>query len=1312
MNEEELLASGLPELTEEQLLQLQIQAEQSANTPEFLGDEEPQVAETAPTQTQEQPQVLQQQEQQAPAQAVETSPFKNDDGTIDYEKIDRYGAEGDMDVVTGLYDFVQPLLNAIPGIDLKQAPKFENQVAQTVREISSIVLPTMALGGVGTGALAGAANKVRHVNNLKFLNNAPVKWLGEKAFAAGSGAFVDYVVPMNQTDDNLTGSLQKAWPRSWGWLPDQIATLDSDSPETKRWKNVLEGSYLGLAIDMVQGFAKLKAKVSKTHELLKHVPEDETGKAWFKKNVVIDESPEDVVIRSGAKRTDELDEVGSYNFDKATDPTEDVFGFNDSYAPQESGIRSVDDLGIVGATIDGVRIDNNLGTINGRVGSVMSEGALKFANESGENAESVILGLASVLKDSGKYGYKISDSRYISHAEILENGMKRANEFYEMDLGELQRSLQPGSIYMPGKDADTGVAMMTTEAVVGALGGIRKYMDDFINMDVAKARTYVATSYAGQISDMAEGARLTSGSGSIQRAQEQILDRVEFLMSQKGQTTYARGRALNLLNLRNRMTTLGTAAADKAEMSRINNAIASEKNKTLKGLESERLKATALTNNLREIHKTNPEMLGPLMLAWEISDGNIKTITGLNKYVEQSTSIWKKAFYDGQPDIPSVINRAFFSQVYNSVLSAVSTPVVAGISASHLLVEKPLRHFGGALWNRDFETIQRGWYQYSTKLDSVSRAMSYAGKILKKSAIDPNVTAVRDDLGKIGGKQLELLHAFGDAHADKGDYGPQSLMETVQAMVDLADSPSMRLGTRAMQAIDGFTSSMIADFESKGRAFDEVTKGGTLPFNYKRGQELAKKAHAKMFDGDGIITDEAVLKASGEISLNLDNQANKDLSQLIRRMPILKPFLLFTKTPLNELALTASYNPLGLFVKDLTVFKQKFDDMPMEEIEEILTARGIEVNPVTAKAKYNELRADIMGRKAIGTIATTLGVGLFMGDRLHGTGHYNRQVQKTRDESNWKRSAIQGLDGKWHSFQGLGPITNYLNLVADIMDNFDSLSPNNVGELLKKSAYIFGASFKDKTYMAGLEPFMDVMRGDAGAINRWAGGFIPAAAMPGSSQMAEIARLMDPGMKMINNDLTGMIMNRNPFTKWMLPKKNHWITGEEVNVPDSMWARIRNTYTPWKVNDKISPEEQFLIDIEYDATATLRTDGRGTKLSNDEQSEILNSIGKDGFWEAGIKKVMSGTSGKEFRKLFREAEAAGVMPDKSNLKNIHRKLDNELRGAILDAQVSSVHYTKVQRRSEAAKRKAEYLQSGNIDGAKRYLEYVKNKFGI
>ena len=123
-------------------------------------------------------------------------------------------------------------------------------------------------------------------------------------------------------------------------------------------------------------------------------------------------------------------------------------------------------------------------------------------------------------------------------------------------------------------------------------------------------------------------------------------------------------------------------------------------------IEREKLKATEFTNTLKEINKSNPEFLGPLMMAWELSDGKIKTISALNNYAKQSTGILSKAIIDGSPEIPSLINRAFFSNVYNSTLSAISTPIKAGISAVHLLVEKPVRHMAGAASLRDKQTLR------------------------------------------------------------------------------------------------------------------------------------------------------------------------------------------------------------------------------------------------------------------------------------------------------------------------------------------------------------------------------------------------------------------------------------------------------------------------------------------------------------------------------------------------------------------------------------------------------------------------------
>ena len=116
--------------------------------------------------------------------------------------------------------------------------------------------------------------------------------------------------------------------------------------------------------------------------------------------------------------------------------------------------------------------------------------------------------------------------------------------------------------------------------------------------------------------------------------------------------------------------------------------------------------------------------------------------------------------------------------------------------------------------------------------------------------------------------------------------------------------------------------------------------------------------------------------------------------------------------------------------------------------------------------------------------------------------------------------------------------------------------------------------------------FLDVVRGDTGAINRWTSSFLGSAAIRGSSQFAEIARLMDPGRKVVENEFSAMVQNRLPGMKSALPKEYDYIDGGEVGVPINFFARICNAYTPFKINGKVSPEKQYLYEIEYDATPT------------------------------------------------------------------------------------------------------------------------------
>ena len=81
------------------------------------------------------------------------------------------------------------------------------------------------------------------------------------------------------------------------------------------------------------------------------------------------------------------------------------------------------------------------------------------------------------------------------------------------------------------------------------------------------------------------------------------------------------------------------------------------------------------------------------MLAYEMTDGNINTISKLNEYIKNSTGIASKAFFDANPDMPSAYTQGVWSNIYNSTLSSLVTPLKAGASNSVLLVERPLATF-------------------------------------------------------------------------------------------------------------------------------------------------------------------------------------------------------------------------------------------------------------------------------------------------------------------------------------------------------------------------------------------------------------------------------------------------------------------------------------------------------------------------------------------------------------------------------------------------------------------------------------------
>lgn len=1188
--------------------------------------------------------------------------------------------EGLMAVPTGVLDFGSDLLNLLPrkddpriknpfGSNAPKIPKFQNDAAQAVREISSIVVPTLAL--TSRGQLAGAAANARVGWGIG--KSELVKWLGTAGVSAGAGAFVDATNKINETDDNLQGSLKKMFPKTFSWISDDWATLDSDSPDVKRAKNVNEGVGLGIFSDLLVGAGKLLRNVRKTQAVTRIIPESESAANWVKANVTPEaDNADDLVAQAMRSREDVLDEIGDYNMSKATDLDQPLFGVHDAYGLEESGTRTVDRLGVVGATVDQARINKNVDTIYGRLGSIVTEGALKYGLEADQLPKrAIVQGIAEQIKSAGKYSAELASGKKLTFEEIDDAGTRLAEIMLDprMDTGMLKATLDEFKDFT----ADLNMKSLSNIGYNAAMKSIKGYLDDFMNMDTLKAQAYFTTSLGGQVSDIAEGARYMEGSAAIERAQEQILDRIEYLMVEKGLAAYTKGSSLAFLK------TWKNAAKDPQVLAAAGQNAAAQSDEAL-GEIIKRAKGTV--NSLREISQERPEFLVPFQMAWEFSDGNIDTISKLNNFIDQSLPSIQKAFYDEQPEIPNVLVQGAWANIYNSILTSVSTPLKAGVANTVLLMEKPVAVLGGALLSGDLKAIKRGWYQYSALLDTMQKGLTHMSQVFHKASIDPTSVnyIMRDDIVRKNEETMDILHSFAQAAQREGNDGPMALYLQAEALHDLSMNPMLRFGANAMTAFDGFARAVIANAEARGKVYDKFIDGD-VPLNGKTLQEANNEVYNSLFDSTGMITDKGVEFASREIAMNLDSPGSDALSGVLRQFPMLKPFMMFPKTSMNIIDMANKHSPWSVFAKEYNDIAYKpLDQFAQGEIETILTTKGLPVNPES----FLSLRHEIRGRKAIGAIALTSAFGMLVAGNLRGNGHYDKERQRTRRELGWTPKTYRGTDGKWHSYEWLGPTGDFLALAADVFDNFDSITENDASTMWQKLMFVMGSSITNRSTLAGLEPMNDVLSGNPAAGNRWASSFVSSFA-PLSGFRNELGRLMYPQLRELDQNFMELMRNRNKFLDGLdpnnaLPDAHDWIDGRKIGYAENPFVRMLNAVTPFKVADAISEERQFLMDIEYDNRPSFRTNGKGVEYTPAERSELYSIMGKQGIFKQAIKDAMKTTTAKQWRSRIKEARGKGAKIDPTEWENLYNDLDTAMISAVRAAQLELTNRDDVLRR--------------------------------
>ena len=1190
--------------------------------------------------------------------------------------------------VLGVGDTIIDALNLLElghSVKIPKAPKYESNTTQALRNISGLIIPSLGLRakllqyGAKTHAAGQAAPWLQKLGNSKSF-----EWFAKFGADVFTGGTVDYVAEQNQQDDNVFGILKDYFPKTYVWIPDSWATNADDSPGEKRHKNVTEGAIFNVLAGVLEGACYLikgGRSIKRTSKFI-----GEGGKEIKVGDELTDvfkgkgKTPmEEKILEGYARKEKVLADINKY-YEGTNQLPIDWNAVDET----QTLVRTPDPDGILGAGPDQWQIYNDYDTSWGRIGNLVNESALMEGIEL-ENLSNrtLVSELANQLKKAGPYSKRLRNNKTITAKMIDAAGKKLAATILDPRvspddiigiLGEFKRSIEGSAIRITGKK--------------GINAAVKALKTQLADLDVQKARAYLVTSYGGAVADFSEGARLMEDNISVLRTVDAMADRLEVLTVEKGLANFEAGTMLS--NMRSWKEAVATG--DKEVINATADTILQGSNAKLTEIIP---KAKEWSSTLKEVARENPAFLRPLLLANEFTDGNVDSMFKLHQWAGENLATFKKAIYDGNPQVPSIVNKAMWSNLFNSALSAMSTPLNAGVGNLTGLLGKGSATIAGAVLQGDLVKAKKAMVAHFSLDDTLQKATDHLRLVFRKASTNPKEVnyIMRDDIAIQEAKGLDGLRAWAHAASENGEDGGLMLLSVYDDLDALARDPVLRFGGNAMSALDGFSKSVLASTEAKYRAFNKLAQSGDeiTEVNLKK---AADEIYDTFVDSNGMIKEDAVDFSTSEIALNANSPITEGMNEFIKRFPAARSFIWFPKTTANVISTFGKWGPTGMLSADYRQMwgplgMKKASDFSFDEINEILKSKGKPVDEF-AMDTFETLRYEVKGKVAIGSLMTTLAFFAAANDRCTGTGHYNKAIQRQRIRSGWKPKSckVPGTN-KQVSYEWMGPIGDWMSLMIDTVDNFDNLTTSQIEDIREKLTFVLGSALTNRSVLSQLEPMFDVLQGNGAAASRWATSFGNNFAPLGSLRN-ELGKIMYPQLRQIRSQLDDNLRNRNAWLDAFDPERSlpsvvDPIDGQEIGKEDNWFLRVWNR-GPMKVTSQPSKERQFLIDIEFNSSPTMRMSQRGVVLENHEITAINSKMGEQGIYKEKINEIM-----KDANKLTYKA------PNGKVYKGFQNIIQAQRRGFISSEILDSAKYSNIFARLTIAYAQSKRLAEDSLD---------------
>jgi len=951
---------------------------------------------------------------------------------------------------------------------------------------------------------------------------------------AAIGATSDLMSKYSQ-EDNALGMVRDRF----GFIDTPLSTKDTDHPAMKTFKNVVEGMGIGSLFDaasIVIGKGIRKVKPKKPNKNV--IPEsnqlpsgevtdgvaDELGKAQLRAQSIRDQNIE--MARDQAKGP----EFGAYKNRKLANKWQGATTSTDTPYNVDQSLK---------------RINYEYGAEMGSTGSLYTPAGLARIQVNANMAEK------DLIKVMNQY---MSDARV---KEAVAEAKSKNKPLYEL-WGDATALAQ--KIYEGRNTSDLTASEFWSPLDKNS----RLFGVNFIDSNQVKASELVIGSLLKEIRDsgitnreLYNIADLKDIDGPAKAMYDKIIAGVIHVNTSKKLQSYS------FAGLQNRGLKKPTRAQIKAE---------------IQADAEQSIKAHQLA--MQMAGEGDDDLFKAYMEAVSMG-GDIHNLTDFDNYI-------RKQFLGGTvkgQKKTGLIVKGMQRVMVNSVLSGPKTPMRALLGTGTATFLRPLSMALGASLKGDGATLRASMSAFSAMRESIPEAWTLFTKNLN-SYWSGDVSTIKSRFNNITkGDEQWAMYTDWVNNSGRATNGDKLAFHLANGARALNDNKFLTYSTKIMAATDDAFGLLLARAKAKERAMREAmdlfNQGKVTEISPQMLKEAQDRFYSEIMDVNGNIIDDATLYSKKEATLTSDLHGfAQKLDQTFQSTPWAKPFLLFARTGMNGLELTAKHSPIF--------------NRAVKEVREILKATPEDLSSVlqygiTNADELANAKALVQGRQAIGSSLILLANIHYLNGGLTGNGPADRKKRQTWIDAGWRPRSIK-IGDVWIGYDAFEPFNLILSTIGDIGDYSEQMGPEWSEKQFRKLATVMMQGLTSKSYLASMQQFVDLFAvGQEGQIERILAS-LANNSIPLSSLRNELGKLFNPHMKEINSGILQSWRNRNLFLEGIspepVPDKFDMLTGNPIRDWDFP-TRMFNAISPFSVNLDYSPGRKLLFDSGFDIRTTV-----------------------------------------------------------------------------------------------------------------------------